>query len=300
MSDTKRPKTLLRSDELDDFSHWRLPDMSSNPEDEPLNLLGRRAGVQYQAPEEEEIRPPTLAEIEAIRAEAEQEGYHAGHAEGLAEGMTQGRLDGLKQGHEEGFAQGFEQGMAQGLASAAELIARFEALLGQFAAPLSLLDNEIEQELLQLSMSLGRQIVRHELKTHPQHLLAALQEGIDCLPIKEQEVKLRLNPDDIILMQSLYSSAQLDEQRWRLIADPLLERGECIIDSQRSRVDLRLEDRIAAVLAAPMERLDTLRREARQKAAALPTATDNLETGEDASAQAGEADDAQTPAPSAE
>ncbi|MCL2919678.1 flagellar assembly protein FliH [Shewanella litorisediminis] len=262
MTDSKRPKNILRGEEQDEFAHWRLPDMSSAREEEPANLLGRRPGQTFVAEQEEEIRPPTLAEIEAIRAEAEQEGLAAGHAEGLAQGLEAGRLQGLKEGHEEGVRQGHEQGMAQGLEDAARLIARFEGLIEQFAAPMAVLDNEIEQELLSLAMGLAKQILQHELKTHPEHVLAALREGVDCLPLKEQQVKIRLNPEDVTLVSSLYGPDELTRKLWQLESDPLLARGELVIDSQRSRVDMRLENRIAAVLAAPIERHETLEREA--------------------------------------
>jgi flagellar assembly protein FliH len=263
MTDTKRPKTVLRGEEKDEFSHWRLPEMSGDMPRAPENMLGRRPGEVYVAPEEEEFRPPTLAEIEAIRQEAELEGFEAGKADGYAEGLEAGRLQGLKEGHEEGLRQGQEQGLSEGLAEGKAMLARFESLLGQFSAPLSLLDNEIEQELLELSMILARQILLHELKTHPEHILAALRQGIDCLPVKDQQVKIRLNPDDLTLVNGLYEHSELERKRWELESDPLLERGELVIDSHRSRVDMRLEERIAVVLATPAERLEALGRDAR-------------------------------------
>ncbi|WP_372872562.1 flagellar assembly protein FliH [Shewanella sp.] len=263
MTDSKHPKNVLRGEEKDEFSHWRLPEMSSDRAEAPANLLGRRPGEVYVAPDEEEFRPPTLAEIEAIRQEAELEGFEAGKQDGLARGLEEGRLQGLQEGHQEGLQQGHEQGLQQGLSEAKQMLARFEAFLGQFSAPLALLDNEIEQELLNLSMALARQILLNELKTHPEHILAALREGIDCLPIKEQQVKVRLNPDDLALLQQIYDHSELERNRWQLESDPLLSRGGLIIDSHRSRVDMRLEERMANVLLTPLERLDTLARDAR-------------------------------------
>ena len=55
--------------------------------------------------------------------------------------------------------------MKLGLQAAAEMLQRFEALLEQFEQPLSILDSEIEKELLSTSMSLAKAVIGHELRT---------------------------------------------------------------------------------------------------------------------------------------
>ncbi|QSX36075.1 flagellar assembly protein FliH [Shewanella sedimentimangrovi] len=247
MTYSKPAKHLLRPESDKDFSHWQLPDVTEVQQSVESNLLGRKPGVYQPAPAEEVVAPPTMAEIEAIREAAEQEGFTAGQEQGYGEGLEKGRLTGLEQGHKEGFVQGHEQGLAEGLAQAGHLVERFEALMAQFAAPLSHLDKEIELSLVELAMTLARQVLLHELKTHPEQVLAALRKGVECLPIKEQRINLRLNPDDVELLSGLYSQAQLERQKWEIEADPTLARGDCIIESQRSSVDLRIEQRMAAV-----------------------------------------------------
>lgn len=121
------------------------------------------------------------------------------------------------------------------------MIERFDALLAQFEAPLVLLDTQIEESLLTLVGTLARNLIAHELKTHPEHILAALRQGIDALPLKEQKVNLRLHPEDLALVSELYGEEQLIRNRWTLEADPGLNRGDCVVDSQRSQVDMRLE-----------------------------------------------------------
>ena len=246
-SDNKLSHRVVSDSEIE-FSHWQLPDVTETEEASISNLFGYSA--QQHAPKAvaaETIAPPTMAEIEDIRAQAEEEGFNEGKTQGYAEGLEQGRLEGLEQGHTEGLAQGHEQGLEAGLAEAKTLIQRFEGLLSQFEKPLQLLDGDIEHSLMTLTMALAKSVIGHELKTHPEQILSALRLGVESLPIKEQSVSIRMHPDDVALVEQLYTSTQLNRNQWQLEADPSLNSGDCIISSQRSLVDLTLSSRIDAV-----------------------------------------------------
>lgn len=248
MADPKEPKGATVNT-TDEFGHWDLPDISQAVDASSLNMFGRH-GSSIDIDDEgeaETILPPTLTEIEDIRADAEREGFVQGQEAGHAEGLEKGRLAGLEQGHSEGFEQGKEQGHEAGLQAAAEMLQRFEALLEQFEQPLSILDTEIEKELLSTSMSLAKAVIGHELKTHPEHILSALRQGVDSLPIKEQKVNIRVTPADETLISDLYTTAQLERNRWDIEADPSLSAGDCIISSGRSHIDMTVDTRIQHV-----------------------------------------------------
>lgn len=248
MADSKEPKGATVNT-TDEFGHWDLPDISQAVDTSSLNMFGRHgSSIDIEdGGEADAILPPTLTEIEDIRADAEREGFVQGQEAGHAEGLEKGRLAGLEQGHSEGFEQGKEQGHEAGLQAAGEILQRFEALLEQFEQPLSILDTEIEKELLSTSMSLAKAVIGHELKTHPEHILSALRQGVDSLPIKQQQVNIRVTPDDEALISGLYSSAQLEKNRWDIEADPSLSAGDCIISSGRSHIDMTVDTRIQHV-----------------------------------------------------
>lgn len=250
MADTPQSKAYIKgSEDLEaDLLHWDLPDVSQPELDTGTNAFGRQANQAYQPKEEvPPILPPTLAEIEDIRAQAELEGLEEGKKSGFSEGLEKGRLEGLEQGHNQGFEQGQAQGLEQGLAQASDMITKFEGLLEQFKMPMAILDTEVEQELLTIVSALSKSLIGHELKTHPEHILSAIRIGVDALPLKEQNIIIRLHPDDAALVEGLYSQAQLDRKHWQIDADPVLVRGDCVIDSHKSQVDMRLETRLEQV-----------------------------------------------------
>jgi flagellar assembly protein FliH len=235
-------------DELE-FSHWHLPDMTDDQPQGPSNMFGKKPAPHIaEETIEEEPRPMTMAQLEEMRAVAEKDGFDQGKEEGYQTGLEQGRLEGLEQGHKEGLEQGEQQGFEAGKAEADALVMRFSSIVEQFEKPLTVLDQEIESELLNLVLALSKAVIINEVKTHPEHILAALRQGINALPIKEQQIKIRVNQEDADLISQFYSQEQLDKNRWQLDVDPVLSTGDCIIDSVRSSVDLSVEVRMSQVL----------------------------------------------------
>ena len=274
MSDTKPSKNLIRPKDDNEFSSWQLPDVTEAQKSAPANLFGHTARVTHVQEEIEHIQPPTMAEIEQMRAEAEAEGFEEGKQQGYQAGLEQGRLEGLEQGHNEGFKQGQQQGVDEGLTQAKSLVLQFEALMAQFDKPLNLLDTEIEMTLINLAMGLAKAVVGNELKTHPEHILAALRQGVDALPIKEQAVTVRVHPSDAELINRFYTQAQLERHKWQLDEDPILSPGDCILTSQRSEVDLRLSSRLTAVLSELTEQASYLAQQADTQKLAIDEANE--------------------------
>jgi len=166
----------------------------------------------------EPVTHPTVSDLEALARQAHEEGYAAGHAQGLAEARAQGR----------------------------ERVARLEAICTQAARPLAELDTAVEQELAQLAVLIARRVIAHELASHPERIVAAVRQAAAALPAATREVRVRLHPDDLALLREL----EAGEPRWQLVADPALKRGECLLESERSRLDARLETRLAAMIDA--------------------------------------------------
>ncbi|QIR13987.1 flagellar assembly protein FliH [Shewanella aestuarii] len=252
MTTLKHTNKVLSAEDEHEFSHWQLPDVTEDKSQSPSNFFGHKAQAYHASEPAEEAVPsmPTMSQLEDIRAAAEQEGFEQGKQEGLQQGLEQGRLDGLAQGHSEGFAQGEQQGYEAGLAKANAMIAQFTQLIKHFEQPLSVLDAEVEAEILAMTLTLAKGVIQQELTQNPQHIATIIRKGIDALPLKEQVVKLRLHPDDVKVVEELYGEAQLAKNDWHLESDPSLVVGDVYIESLRSTVDLRVSNRVEQVFSA--------------------------------------------------
>jgi flagellar assembly protein FliH len=151
-----------------------------------------------------------------------------------------------------GFAAGREAGLESGAAEVRELAAALERVLDACARPLEDLDHRIEAELLALVQELVRQLVRREVALDPTHVVGVIRAGLAALPLAADGVVVRLHPDDAAVVRSALP-ADGDDRAWKLEADPLQERGGCLIASRQSVVDGRLETRLARLIGGLVE-----------------------------------------------
>jgi len=162
---------------------------------------------------------------------------------------TAGGLVDLQQ---EAYAEAFEQGLAEGReAGRVEVQAQAQRLAGMFhelAQPFETLDAEVEQELLTLAMALARHIVRRELKTDPSQIIGIIREAIAALPVAARDVRVHLHPEDAAVVRE-HLAPTMSEGAWKIVEDPVMARGGCQITTATSRIDARLETRLAAILS---------------------------------------------------
>lgn len=158
--------------------------------------------------------------------------------------------DAETRGYEAGMARARTETSAQ-LAALGERVKRLDAVLHLLSRPLEQLDDDIEGELAQLALSIGKQLARRELRIEPAQVIAILRESLALLPAAAREVRVHLHPDDAATVRE-HLTTPGTERAWTMVEDPTLSRGGCVIHSQSSRIDARLEARIAAVAASAL------------------------------------------------
>ena len=243
---------LVKLDSDDELDVWSLPSVEVAIDESTVktNALGKKPTWRYEPPEEveEEIQPLTAEEIEEIRQAAHEEGFNQGKEEGFSTGFDEGK----KSGHEEGLSQGHQEGMANGLEQGQqainELTEKWVTLTEQLHQPLTVVEKNVEQQLLQLVVQLTEAITLQEAKTNPDIILSAISEGMKSLPSHDAQTQILLHPDDIILIEAQFSAEHIQEQGWRLISAPQLSQGSCQIENSTSNIDLSIKSRIKEVL----------------------------------------------------
>ncbi|MEO7775432.1 MAG: flagellar assembly protein FliH [Steroidobacteraceae bacterium] len=169
---------------------------------------------------------------------------------------TVDELEGIERAAwEESYAEGLAAGQAAGLAEVRKRVTQLDAQIAHFdeivsllARPLSRMDIEVETQLVNLAVSIARQLLRRELKLDPSQVVAAVRETVALLPAAAREVRVRLHPDDAALVREKLATPQA-EQAWRIVEDPVLARGDCRVSAEAAQIDARLESRLAAVIS---------------------------------------------------
>ena len=193
---------------------WSLP-----------NVEGPIVGIRRESPERERARLDGAARsTDAKRQEEMKSGYEAGVSAGRAE--LQKQADALK-----------------------ARVARLEEIMNKLCQPLADLDNEVEQQLVLLALSVGKQLARRELRVDPGQITALIREAVGRLPAAAREVRVHLHPEDAAAVSERLATAG-QERAWSVVEDPTLTRGGCLVRSENSQIDARLESRVNAMVAS--------------------------------------------------
>jgi len=156
---------------------------------------------------------------------------------------------------QEAEARGYQAGLARAQAEAqshlealAARVAQLDSVLQLLGQPLQQLDAQIEKDLLHLALAVGKQLARRELQIDPAQVIAIIRESLGQLPAAAREIRVHLHPEDAATVRE-HLPPSVNERAWTLVEDPTLSRGGCMVRTETSQIDVRLESRVSAVIA---------------------------------------------------
>jgi flagellar assembly protein FliH len=189
-------------------SRWDLPAVAGK------TVQGRRAGR-------------TVSELEDVEQRAHKEAFAKGHAAGLAAARAEQE-------------KGLNQLKAQ--------VMNIDKMLTAIAQPFKDLDAQVEEQLVQLSVTIARQLVRRELRMDPAQVIAIIRETVALLPAATRDVRVHLHPDDATVVREKLATPTAD-RAWTIVEDPVMTRGGCRVTTDTACIDQRLETRIQSIMA---------------------------------------------------
>jgi flagellar assembly protein FliH len=201
---------FIPREELSDFSAWSPGAFGDRPGAPAL-------GVQRPAPPAPP-QPSPEEELQALLQANRQQAYQDGYRDGLA------ALDGFKQSH------------------ARQVAAQIGALVQSIGTQLDELQAEMARALTVSAANLARQIVRAELKQRPELTAMIANEAVDTLLLSARHITLRVHPDD----QPAVAQGAADvlaARGGRIVTDPGVSRGGCLVESDIGSVDATMETR---------------------------------------------------------
>jgi len=162
--------------------------------------------------------------------------------------LTAGRLQEMQeQAWNEAYKIGHAAGLESGEQASRDRIARLDQLLAALARPFDELDETVEKQLVELAMTVAKQLFRREIRINPSHVIGVVRDAIKLLPIAIREIQVHLHPEDATLVRDSLSAAE-GERVWTIVEDPLIARGGCEITADSSRIDAQAETRLNAII----------------------------------------------------
>ncbi len=156
-----------------------------------------------------------------------------------------------QQSYEKSYAKGYMEGLTKGQEEASEQVNNLHSLMASLAMPLPNVDGQVVDELAQLCMIMVRQMVRRELKTSPDEVVAIVREALNMLPVTAAEITIELHPEDARIVRDALSHPD-SQPDWRIVEDVTLSRGGCRVTTSKSRIDASVETRLTALIAEVM------------------------------------------------
>lgn len=201
------------------FDAWQLPSLDTGDAPDFLQPQEEEEVVELS---EEEKQEQLEEEIQSIREQARQEG----------------------------FEQGREEGIAAGQKEIMERTQTLANLIEQLGEPVKTCGEKTQQALLQLAFAISRQIIRRELKQDPTQLIAIIREALKLLPVGSSDIVISLHPEDEAFVSSALSvSSDSEKNNWKIVSNPSIERGSCLVDTENSTVDASIDKQIAVLFS---------------------------------------------------
>ncbi len=189
-------------------------------------------------------------------AEGQAKGFAEGEAKGFSEGEAKGFTEGEAKGFAEGEAKGFAEGEVAGKAIREEELATWNQsnqLLLRLIEDLKAFTETIvlaaEDDLLQVTLGIARKIVKEELTQNPEMILLLIQEALkNIAPAKEAVIRIAPQAVEWLSQKSpeiMETAEKIDFIK--IEADPKLQPGDCLIETEDRIVDIRPETQLAEI-----------------------------------------------------
>jgi flagellar assembly protein FliH len=182
--------------------------------------FGNGAAQAQAAPPE-----PTQADWQARVDAARQAGYQDGYRDGLS------------------ALESFKQSFAQ------QATAQVGALLDAFDAQMQALDAEMGRALADTAVQLARQVLRSEIRTHPEIVAKVAGEAVGAIMLSARHINVQVHPHDLPLVAEGAAEA-LAARGARLTPNPAIARGGVLVQSDVGGIDARIGARWALAAAA--------------------------------------------------
>jgi flagellar assembly protein FliH len=114
-------------------------------------------------------------------------------------------------------------------------------------------------DMLQLVMAISRQVIQHELQTNEEVILNIITQALHAA-IRSDEFHIKVNPDDFQVVtenKPLFLASVSGLNNITFEADPNIDRGGCLVESDLGQVDATVETKLDEIYQQLLKATDT-------------------------------------------
>jgi len=150
---------------------------------------------------------------------------------------------------QKGFAEGQRVGYESGLKKVDPIINSLRQALVQLQDIRKEVQQEMEKEVVQLALAIAKKIVCHEVKTNRETFVCVAREALSRVE-NPGKINIKLNPEDLQFIndtKSQFSQFLHNVDHIRFEATDSIQRGGCLIETDRGDIDARIEKQLQAI-----------------------------------------------------
>jgi len=144
--------------------------------------------------------------------------------------------NGFKEGYKTGYQTGIEKQNLELKKDELSLKDRMHKLITDFELGLESFDNVIVSHLMQLVLQISRKITGENPVLNNIILFKKIKKIIKLHPILSNKPKLRINPNDKLLIERHFGNI-FYHYNWNILYDDNVSQGGCILESEKINLD---------------------------------------------------------------
>jgi len=155
----------------------------------------------------------------------------------------------VKEAYSQGFEKGREEGYNAGKEEVNRLIGVMHKVVGELIKKRESILEETEQQLVDLVLLIVKKVVKVITENQKRVIYDNILAALNKLRIRS-EVTIRVNPEDVYTVTKYkkdFMEAVEGMENIRILEDPNVDKGGCIVTSEFGSVDARISTQLAEI-----------------------------------------------------
>jgi len=224
-------RNRIPASEQTGYAAWRPPEVLGGKRVEVVHSGDHQpGGISHSSIEDATLEnaPASAISIEELERITQQ-----AHDEGFAAGYEEGKVRGIKDGHHTGLTQG-QQEIKQRLA-------QLQTALRKLMEPIRNQEQELEEAMFSMVVTLAQSVLLRELKSDPQDILNTINGALAALPMGASNIRVQLAEQDA----SALKDNGLVAENWQIVDDKTLKPGDVRVQTLQSIVEFTVQERFS-------------------------------------------------------
>ena len=154
-----------------------------------------------------------------------------------------------KEAYEKGYCEGEKAGKEVGEKMVEALLKQYAQTLEELTGLRKQVLTLAEREVVRLSLEIAKKVVKREVTIDEEVILTLVKVALSRLG-EESPMTLRVNPRDyqfLVRYRSNQGTSSVLHEGIKLVEDPLISRGGCLIETESGIIDARVEEQFREV-----------------------------------------------------